>query len=148
MTNALFELLGSTILKEEYEKLLKSGTTFDDYQVNEVIKRGRAKVELLPDFKTTPVKEWFSRVKFARVVCCNEYCEGEICATLKSKRDLEDEQEFYNTLNSMIYDAGYGSQQLFGVIVFNDGTWLERREYDGSEWWTKNTIPQEEDYVI
>lgn len=39
------------------------------------------------------------------------------------------------------YDNGYGGQELFGYIVFTDGTWLERAEYDGSEWWTYKQIP-------
>ena len=34
------------------------------------------------------------------------------------------------------YDNGYGSQELFGEIIFKDGSWLERGEYDGSEWWS------------
>lgn len=40
------------------------------------------------------------------------------------------------------YDAGYGSQELFGVVKFNNGTWLERDEYDGSEWWTHVYPPE------
>lgn len=39
------------------------------------------------------------------------------------------------------YDNGYGSQELFGIVYFNDGTWLERGEYDGSEWWEHITTP-------
>lgn len=33
------------------------------------------------------------------------------------------------------YDDGYGHQRLYGNIWFSDGTWSEREEYDGSEWW-------------
>jgi hypothetical protein len=39
------------------------------------------------------------------------------------------------------YDDGYGEQVLFGYVVFKDGTWLSRSEYDGSEWWEYNTTP-------
>jgi hypothetical protein len=39
------------------------------------------------------------------------------------------------------YDAGYGSQQLDGLVLFNDNTWLERHEYDGSEWWEYKRCP-------
>ncbi len=39
------------------------------------------------------------------------------------------------------YDDGYGGQELSGTIVFKDGTWLSRGEYDGSEWWDYNTMP-------
>jgi len=33
------------------------------------------------------------------------------------------------------YENGFGSQELFGYIWYKDGTWSERGEYDGSEWW-------------
>jgi hypothetical protein len=33
------------------------------------------------------------------------------------------------------YNDGYGSQELDGTIWFSDGTWSEREEYDGSEYW-------------
>lgn len=33
------------------------------------------------------------------------------------------------------YDSGYGGQELFGHIWYADGTWSNRGEYDGSEWW-------------
>lgn len=35
------------------------------------------------------------------------------------------------------YDAGYGGQEIAAdlVVVFTDGGFLRREEYDGSEWW-------------
>jgi len=39
------------------------------------------------------------------------------------------------------YDDGYGSQELFGNIWYNDGTWSERGEYDGLEWWEHKSRP-------
>jgi hypothetical protein len=42
------------------------------------------------------------------------------------------------------YDNGYGGQELFGTIWYTDGTWSERGEYDGSEWWeymSRPTVP-------
>lgn len=39
------------------------------------------------------------------------------------------------------YDSGYGGQELYGCIVFEDGSWLERGEYDGSEWWGYKSTP-------
>lgn len=33
------------------------------------------------------------------------------------------------------YESGYGTQQVDGTVWFDDNSWLERREYDGSEWW-------------
>ena len=39
------------------------------------------------------------------------------------------------------YDDCYGGQELFGLIVFIDGSWLERGGYDGSEWWEYKKTP-------
>jgi hypothetical protein len=48
------------------------------------------------------------------------------------------------------YDDGYGGsgQNLFGVVWFDDGTWLSRGEYDGSEWWEYNIVPQIPEDII
>lgn len=46
------------------------------------------------------------------------------------------------------YDSGFGGQEVNGFIVYKDGTWSERGEYDGSEWWeykSKPTLPKEEE---
>ncbi len=39
------------------------------------------------------------------------------------------------------YDNGYGGQELYGTIWYKDGTWSDREEYDGSEWWRYNSCP-------
>lgn len=39
------------------------------------------------------------------------------------------------------YDNGYGIQYLHGYIWYKDGTWSERVEYDGSEWWEHKVRP-------
>jgi hypothetical protein len=41
------------------------------------------------------------------------------------------------------YDSGYGMQELDGTVwLMKEGTWLERGEYDGSEWWVYKVCPQ------
>lgn len=44
------------------------------------------------------------------------------------------------------YNSGYGLQHLFGTVYCKDSNnnpvWLTRGEYDGSEWWNINTIPE------
>ena len=40
------------------------------------------------------------------------------------------------------YDSGYGSQEWSGWISFQDGSWIERSEYDGSEWWSLKACPK------
>lgn len=139
--NALFELLGSTILKEQYQELIKMGTTFGDYDVTFTTHRNREIVNLLPKWGSTPVKEWFKIINFAAI------SGPGAKASLPSKRDEEDEKNFYDILASIDYNNGYGSQELFGVIAFKDGSWLERYEYDGSEKWIKCSYPHEENYI-
>lgn len=41
------------------------------------------------------------------------------------------------------YNAGYGAQEVAAdlKIVFKDGTWMMREEYDGSEWWAYRRCP-------
>ena len=43
----------------------------------------------------------------------------------------------YEELANFEYDSGFGSQAIATdlVIVMKDGSWMERGEYDGSEWW-------------
>ena len=40
------------------------------------------------------------------------------------------------------YDDGYGGQELFGTIWLKDGSWMDRGEYDGSEWWNHQVVPE------
>lgn len=41
------------------------------------------------------------------------------------------------------YDDGYGRTQVWqDLIVVGEDWWLERHEYDGSEWWEYKTQPQ------
>ena len=53
------------------------------------------------------------------------------------------EQEYSQFLEKMDfeYHDGYGRQEIEGVIWFTDGTWAERGEYDGSEWWEMRLLP-------
>ena len=46
------------------------------------------------------------------------------------------------------YDDGFGVQELFGYIWYTDGTWSERGEYDGSEWWEYKKIPDQDIDII
>lgn len=53
-------------------------------------------------------------------------------------------QEEYDVFTQSIdreYDAGYGGQELFGTIWYDDHTWSSRGEYDGSEWWDWHRCP-------
>lgn len=40
------------------------------------------------------------------------------------------------------YDSGYGSAEIrMDLAIIGKDWWLERREYDGSEWWTFLSMP-------
>lgn len=53
------------------------------------------------------------------------------------------ESDFINFLNllNFEYDSGFGSQQLFGTIWYTDGTYSDRKEHGGSEWWERQKVP-------
>ena len=39
------------------------------------------------------------------------------------------------------YDSSYGSAEIAEVVIVGKNWWLERGEYDGSEWWDFKTLP-------
>lgn len=44
--------------------------------------------------------------------------------------------EDFERVANFDYDAGYGGKEVAsGLIIVGDDWWLERAEYDGSEWW-------------
>ena len=53
-------------------------------------------------------------------------------------------KEFWAVADNTTYDNGYGLEEIPMDlrIYFSDGSWLERREYDGSEWWKYQYHPR------
>lgn len=51
--------------------------------------------------------------------------------------------EWFAQVANVEYDSGYGGQEIASdlVVVFNNGAWLERTEYDGSEGWSYQQSP-------
>jgi len=50
-------------------------------------------------------------------------------------------EEFVKLANFK-YDTGFGLQEVAkDLMIVGDGFWLERREYDGSEWWECQGFP-------
>ena len=40
------------------------------------------------------------------------------------------------------YDSGYGAQEIASdLVIVGKDWWMERDEYDGSEWWSFKKIP-------
>jgi len=75
-----------------------------------------------------------------RPVTGTENVPGDEIMTLPMNFTSEEEAAFWAFLDTD-YDAGFGGQELFGTIWLSDGSWLERHEYDGQEWWTLKKRP-------
>lgn len=44
--------------------------------------------------------------------------------------------ENFKNISNFNYDNGYGGNEIEGsLLIVGDTWWLERGEYDGSEWW-------------
>lgn len=71
--------------------------------------------------------------------------ESEEIFILKPGYTTEELDRFLEDISRIEYDNGFGIQELFGYVVFKDSTWLERAEYDGSEWWEAAAAPKFED---
>ena len=55
------------------------------------------------------------------------------------KIDKELALEIFKKTN---YDEGFGSQEVAtDLLVVGENWWLERHEYDGSEWWEYKEMP-------
>lgn len=86
--------------------------------------------------------------RFVKIKCAAIYEDDYDQTTVRFKLKLGHSQEELESFLSCLdynYDNGYGGQHLFGYIWLDDGTWLERGEYDGSEWWEHkliNDIPE------
>lgn len=63
-------------------------------------------------------------------------------ATLYEGYSEKDWEIFLGKLSRHNYDDGYGWQNLFGAIWYEDGTYSDRGEYDGSEWWEYHNAPE------
>lgn len=54
-------------------------------------------------------------------------------------------QDFVKIAN-FEYDDGLGIQEIAkDLLVVGDNWWLERHEYDGSEWWEYKELPKKPD---
>lgn len=64
-----------------------------------------------------------------------------------SPKEIKGTLEEVLPLMNFEYDSGYGGQELFGYIWYEDGTWSERGEYDGAEWWQHQQRPNRDDKI-
>lgn len=85
------------------------------------------------------IEEFAERIAWAKLYIDTDNEQRTIC--LEPEHTEEDAMEFLKKLD-FEYDNDFGWQEIYGLIMFNDNTWLERREYDGSEWWDCCEIPE------
>ena len=51
-------------------------------------------------------------------------------------------ENFEEVARNTFYDSGFGAAEIRGdLIIIGRDWWLERNEYDGSEWWEFRTMP-------
>lgn len=100
-----------------------------------------AKNEFLNHLNGTP------RVKAAVIYKDSWRTSEKEKAVLKVDHSDEDYLRFLQDLD-FEYDDGFGSQELYGTIWFEDGTWSERGEYDGSEWWEHKSCPKIDEQLL
>lgn len=147
--NALYELIGESKCVTQKESETIANTPEYSVEFGKPIKwgpnKGHIKVHYCYKPTSKKAKAWISSIAFAKIQYGNDvYEEPPVIAELRSIRTKNAERKFLETLADINYDNGYGGQELFGTIVFKDGTWLERAEYDGSEWWAHRKLPTEE----
>jgi len=53
----------------------------------------------------------------------------------------------FEKLANRTYSSGYGGiEVIIATKIVGKDFWLERHEYDGSEWWEYKELPKAEDY--
>ena len=66
--------------------------------------------------------------------------EKRMVLYLRTNHTKEEYDLFIASLDFTYY-SGYGAQELFGTIWYTDGSYSERDECDGLEWWEHRTAP-------
>ena len=80
-------------------------------------------------------------IKCASIRCGEEYSKDRTSIDLKEGYSPTESKEFFHRLD-FEYDNGFGGQHVYGTIwLMKENTWLERGEYDGSEWWEYKECP-------
>lgn len=87
-------------------------------------------------------KEFLSHIDASGDVKCATVQHIDVVEPILLPVGYTEEQfdAFLEALNFEYYN-GYGGQELFGTIWYEDGTWADRGEYDGSEWWEHHSCP-------
>jgi len=91
-------------------------------------------------------KQEISYLKFENIKCATiKYVTIKEIDTISISLKVGHTQEEFNAFMNALdfdYDNGYGSQELHGIIWLSNGNWMTRWEYDGSEGWEYNSLPE------
>ena len=96
-------------------------------------------------------KEFLNHVKDRKIVCAKigsdktNFGDKVDWHYLKEGFSVGEFEKFLSEID-FEYDSGYGGQELFGVILFED-SYSDRGEYDGSEWWENHKMPTPKDLL-
>lgn len=96
-------------------------------------------------------EEFLEEIKDKKLLCAKiginkeKYGRNITWYILKNNYTKEDFDNFCKDLD-FEYDSGYGSQELFGIILFED-SYSDRGEYDGAEWWENHKMPTIEEVI-
>lgn len=86
------------------------------------------------------MEEFLEETEGRDILCAKIDC-GDLSAELRVGYSKEEYAAFLKRINYE-YDSGFGQQEVFGFIWYKGGTWSERAEYDGSEWWAYKSCPE------
>lgn len=96
--------------------------------------------------KTNAKEEFLDHIEgkpqvIAAILVFEIICKDYNIIKFPLKATQEDYDKFLNSID-IDYDSGFGGQELYGTIWYADGTWSEREDYDGSEWWEYKKCPK------
>lgn len=92
-----------------------------------------------------PIEEFAKQIAWAKICVDIDNEQRVIC--LEPEHTEDGAIEFLKKLD-FEYDNDFGWQEVYGTIMFNDSTWIERREYDGSEWWEFFKVPDYSEIIF
>jgi len=90
-------------------------------------------------------EEFIEHTQGKTIICAFVEAEDSKPFVLKAGYTPSDYDTFLQSLD-FIYDAGWGHQELGGVIWYDDGTWSNHEGCDGAEWWSYNSAPRVPDF--
>lgn len=66
---------------------------------------------------------------------------SDVCFIRTEEVQVKDIENFKKSMD-FEYDNGFGSEKIpMDLILVGKNWWIERHEYDGSEWWEYKSLP-------